>query len=126
MTVFQSPLRMAILSALVEQKIYLVELSHRISNGQSTLSFIKKSLIKQLVFRVTVLRKICHIASFKTRKMVADGLFMSKLMYLMPLWGGCEDSLLKALQVVQNKVARLVTRRGFILQLKYYLKSVVG
>ena len=83
----------------------------------------KNSLIKQLGFRVTVLRKICHIASFKTRKMVADGLFLSKLMYLMPLWGGCEDSLLKALQVVQNKVARLVTRRGIYTPVKVLLEE---
>ena len=28
----------------------------------------------------------------------------------MPLWGGCEDYLIKALQIVQNKAARSVTR----------------
>ena len=41
-----------------------------------------KSLIKQLGFRLTALNRICAVASFKTRKMLADGLFMSKLVYL--------------------------------------------
>ena len=44
--------------------------------------------------------------------MIADGLFMSKLIYLSPLWGGCEKFLLEALQVTQNKVAGLVTDRA--------------
>ena len=50
------------------------------------------------------------MASFKTRKMVANGIFMSKLIYLMPVWMGCEDYLVNALQVCQNKVARYVTK----------------
>ena len=35
---------------------------------------------------------------------------MSKMIYLMPVWMGCEDYLVNALQVCQNKVARLVTK----------------
>ena len=35
---------------------------------------------------------------------------MSKLIYLMPVWSGCEDYLVQALQVTQNKAARAVTR----------------
>ena len=42
--------------------------------------------------------------------MIADGIFISKLIYLMPLWMGCEDYLLNSLQICQNKVARLVTK----------------
>ena len=42
--------------------------------------------------------------------MIADGIFMSKLIYLMPLWGGCEKYLLKSLQIIQNKAARTVTK----------------
>ena len=50
------------------------------------------------------------MASFKTRKMLANGLYISKLIYLMPVWMGCEDYLINALQVNLNKVARLVTK----------------
>ena len=35
---------------------------------------------------------------------------MSKLSYLIPLWAGCEHYLLQALQRIQNKAARVVTR----------------
>ena len=44
------------------------------------------------------------------RKQIADGIFMSKLCYLMPLWGGCASGLRHSLQVMQNRAARLVTR----------------
>ena len=35
---------------------------------------------------------------------------MSKLSYLISLWGGCGTVLKKSLQIIQNKVARVVTR----------------
>ena len=35
---------------------------------------------------------------------------MSKLIYLMPVWAGCDDYLVSALQVSLNKVARLVIK----------------
>ena len=60
---------------------------------------IEDSLIKALNVR--------QVASFKTRKTVASGIFMSKLM---PLLSVCEEHLVKALQVVQNKAARSVAR----------------
>ena len=42
--------------------------------------------------------------------MIADGIFMSKLSYLISLLGGCGAVLKKSLQIIQNKVARVVTR----------------
>ena len=68
------------------------------------------SLIKSLSMRSGAIKKISRTASFKTRKMIANGIFMSKLIYLMPVWVGCEDYLVNALQVSLNKVARLVTK----------------
>ena len=68
------------------------------------------SLLKSLNKRAGALKKISKFASFKTRKMIANGIYMSKLIYLMPVWMGCEDYLVNALQVNMNKVARLVTK----------------
>ena len=68
------------------------------------------SLVKALNSRLGALKKISQVASFKSRKAIADGIFMSKLIYIMPLWSGCEDYLVRILQVVQNKAARVVTR----------------
>ena len=55
---------------------------------------------------------ISGVASFKVRLMIANGIFCSKLIFQISLWGGTEDYLLQALQVVQNKAARFVARRG--------------
>ena len=41
------------------------------------------SLLKSLNKRVGALRKISKTASFKTRKMIANGILISKLIYLM-------------------------------------------
>ena len=71
----------------------------------------EKSLIKQLSTRLNALRIISNVASFKVRLMVANGIFCSKLIYQICLWGGTEDYLLDALQVVQNKAARFISRK---------------
>ena len=67
-------------------------------------------LVRSLNRRIGALRKVCKVAGFKNRKMIADGIFMSKLVYLIPLWGACAASLLKSLQTLQNKAARAVTK----------------
>ena len=53
---------------------------------------------------------IGNVANFKTRKMIADGILMSKLIYLIELWGGSSKYLLEALQKAQNRAARTVTK----------------
>ena len=67
-------------------------------------------MVKCLTTRLSALKIIGKVAPFKTRKMLADGIFMSKLIYLIPLWGGCEKYLIRSLQVIQNKAARVVTK----------------
>ena len=42
--------------------------------------------------------------------MIANGIFLSKLSYLISLWGGCNLSLLNSLQILQNKAARAVAK----------------
>ena len=68
----------------------------------------KKSLMKQLTSRTNGLKKIARNATFNTRLMVANGVFMSKVMYLMTVWGGAQQYLLKGLQVQQLTAARTV------------------
>ena len=83
----------------------------------------KDSLIRKLGTRLNALKQIGRFADFKTRKMFANGLFMSKLIYLIPLWGGCEKLLIRALQIVQNKAARVVTRLGIFTPVKTLLRQ---
>ena len=83
----------------------------------------KNSLIKSLNLRVGALRKISKFSSFKTRKMVANGIFTSKLIYVMPVWQGCEEYLIDALQVCQNKAARLVNKLDRFTPIKVLLNQ---
>jgi hypothetical protein len=48
-------------------------------------------LVKALNKRQGALQKIQKKASFRSRKLIANGIFMSKLIYLMLLWSGCEE-----------------------------------
>ena len=70
------------------------------------------SLLHCLNKRLGALKMISKSASFKARLLVANGIFMSKLIFMIPLWAGCQGFIIDALQVCQNKVARIVTRRS--------------
>jgi hypothetical protein len=70
----------------------------------------KENLVRSLATRLGAMKKIGRVASFQNRKMLANGIFMSKLSYLIALWGGCGILLRKTLQIIQNKVARAVTK----------------
>ena len=83
----------------------------------------ENSLVKCLNQRVGAIRKISNTSSFKTRKLIANGIFISKLIYLMPAWIGCEEYLVDALQVCQNKAARLVTKMDRFTSTKDLLKQ---
>ena len=51
----------------------------------------KGSLTKQLTSRINGLKRVCANGSFKTKLKVANGLVVSKLTYLITLWGGAKD-----------------------------------
>ena len=72
----------------------------------------KESLLNQLTSRLNGLRKVCANASFSTRLMVANGIVMSKLVYLITVWGGAQQYLMDALQVQQLVAARAVCGAG--------------
>jgi hypothetical protein len=83
----------------------------------------EKSLIKQLNSRLNALKMISYVASFKVRLMIANGVFCSKLIFQISLWGGTEEFLLNSLQIVQNKAARFVARRGIYTPVADLLKQ---
>ena len=57
---------------------------------------------------------------------MANGIYMSKLIYLMPVWMVCEDYLVNSLQVNMNNVARLVTKLDIFTPPVYFYISVAG
>ena len=68
----------------------------------------KSSLIRQLTGRINGLKQIARSSTFSTRLMIANGAIMSKLVYLITVWGGASQYLMKALQVKQLTAARTV------------------
>ena len=60
----------------------------------------KKSLFRNLVSRINAMNKISRFSSFKTRKMIANGVIMSRLIYLIQLWGGSSFYLIRMLQIL--------------------------
>ena len=73
----------------------------------------ESSLLRQLTSRLNALQKVSVHATFKTRLSAANGVFMSILSYLIPVWGGCEGYLVRAMQVLQNRAARQVTKQNW-------------
>ena len=73
----------------------------------------KNSLIKTLTTRLNALTRISRSANFKTRLMVANSCFMSNITYMVVLWGGTESYIIRAVQLIQNKAARCVTRQSW-------------
>ena len=69
-----------------------------------------ESLLRSLNTRIGALKMVGKVANFKTRKMIADGIFMSKLLYLITLWGESAKYLIESVQKAQNKAARVVTK----------------
>ena len=80
-------------------------------------------MLKMINNGLNALKKVGKVASFKSRKMIANGIVISRILYLIPWWSGCEDYLIKALQIIQNKAARVVTKRGRRTPVKNLLKQ---
>ena len=70
----------------------------------------EKSMMNTLNSRINALRKTSSFSSFKTRKMIAEGIIISNILYVITVYGSCSEHLLSLLQVVQNTAARCVTR----------------
>ena len=68
----------------------------------------KESIMKQITAKVNGLKKIAKNTTFNTRLTVAKWAVMSKLVYLITVWGGAQKYLLKGLQVQQLTAARTV------------------
>ena len=67
----------------------------------------KGSIVSQLAGRLNALKKLQQ-ADFKCKLTVATAVIQSKIQYLLPLYGGAPDYLVRALQVQQLKAARFV------------------
>ena len=84
----------------------------------------KESHLNQLNKRLNGLSLVCKRADFKTRLMVANGIFGSKLVNLIQIWGGAQEYLIRAIQVTQNKAARMVSGMSWYTPTSTLLRKV--
>ena len=71
-----------------------------------------KSVLKSLNKRLNALKQIKRVTSFSQRLAIANGIFNSKVIFLISVWGGTESYLLNSLQIVINKAMRVVCNVG--------------
>ena len=86
----------------------------------------KGSLLNQLSSRLNGLKKVSVNADFSTKLMVANGVVISKLTYLITVWGGAQQYLIDAVQVQQLAAARVVCGFGCWRWSKQKLLDKVG
>ena len=67
-----------------------------------------ETLAGKLKNRLTGLNHLRHSMSKTNKQTIVQGLFNSVLCYCLPLFGGCNTTELKNLQIQQNRAARIV------------------
>ena len=71
----------------------------------------KHSVLSSLTARISALKKISRISSFKTRLSVCSSLVVSKLLYMLPLYAGAPAYMLRGLELKLAEAMRIVTRK---------------
>ena len=66
-------------------------------------------LVKKLAKRIGLAYKIKHLP-FKMRRMILSGIFLSKMMYGMELWGAATKGQIHQIELLQQKAAKLITK----------------
>ena len=72
----------------------------------------EKSLMKSLNKQLNALKQIKRVTSFSKRLTIANGMFNSKVVFLISVWGGKEEYLLNSLQLIINKAMRVICNVG--------------
>ena len=85
----------------------------------------KDSLVKTISKRIGALKKIRKVASFKAKLNIANGIIMSKILYLLPLYSGCPEYLLKSIQTKQNEAMRQITGKRWVIPGREYVSTAV-
>ena len=83
----------------------------------------EKSLLKCLNTRLNALKQITKITSFKQRLAIANGIFHSKAIFLISVWGGADQFLMDSIQLVMNKTMRVICKVGKSVRIKDLQKT---
>ena len=85
---------------------------HQDLSWRSHLELGNKPLLQALRSRLGGLRHLGKIVPEKGRKILANSLIISKIIYMLPVWGGTHPTHMKKLQRIQNNTARYVLNKG--------------
>ena len=69
----------------------------------------EKALFPEVRKVIGAIKHIRNLTDNKTRLLLANSLVMSRILYLLPIWGGASNKITKELQVIMNLTARYVT-----------------
>ena len=72
----------------------------------------EEAMLPEARKKLGILKHLGKQAPKHSRKILADGLVLSKIRYLTPLWGGTSEKNLNAVQTLINNTARFVTGWG--------------
>ena len=72
----------------------------------------EKPLLASLRKQTGIIKFLSKNMKMSSRKTLAEGLVLSRIKYLLPLWGGTTENLLRKIQVIINNTARAVTGLG--------------
>lgn len=72
-----------------------------------------QKVLKQIATYVGTLSYVRHFLPFHALKVIYDSFVNSRISYGIEIWGGCYRSLLKPLQVMQNKAIRFISFMDF-------------
>ena len=72
----------------------------------------KKPLLAELRKQTGIIKFLSKNMKMESRKILAEGLVLSRVKYLLPLWGGTMENFLRKTQVIVNNAARAVTGLG--------------
>ena len=82
-----------------------------------------KALLPAVRRQLGALQHLRKFIPSSCRKLLANTLLMSKLTYLMPIWGGATPNHISKVQIVQNKIARWVTGKRKRTRIKELLQA---
>ena len=69
------------------------------------------------------MKKIKKVASFRAKLNIANGIIMCKILYLLPLYGGCPDYLLSAIQKNETEAMRQVTGKRWVVPGRQFVST---
>ena len=71
-----------------------------------------KSLLKSLNTRLNALKQIKRVTTFCQRLAITTGIFNSKVVFLISIWGGADEYLLDSIQILITKAMRVICKVG--------------